>query len=275
MGWFYGWESNRQAYIESLNRNHCGGVWRILRQCYRGPRTYGQGSLWTVYERTDGSGERLIGHDLLDYDPKTRAWGHKPGSEADGPCELSCPPAYLKLVPDPGGYATAWRAKVLEWNARTFKALRPHEVWDVADGIRIADDVKALIDWVVVHPGNSSAPRRLRLRANTNSYDMGVGDWVGLSRRLLTHPIRAEHLTGTVRALLAGIEADQGYDRLPVLADALQDANCEAEKALACLRSCAPEARWIGDALIRLAATPAPSRPARKRPARRGDAVAA
>ncbi len=45
----------------------------------------------------------------------------------------------------------------------------------------------------------------------------------------LPDPLRVEdpHLTETVLALARGIAADLGFDRLPVLADALEDAGCD------------------------------------------------
>jgi len=39
-------------------------------------------------------------------------WGYKDMDESMGPCDTSCPVKYLDMVPDPGGYATEWRAKV-------------------------------------------------------------------------------------------------------------------------------------------------------------------
>jgi hypothetical protein len=44
-------------------------------------------------------------------------WGYKGMTESCGPCEVSCPLSYLDMVPDPGGYATDWRAKVRAWHA--------------------------------------------------------------------------------------------------------------------------------------------------------------
>jgi hypothetical protein len=39
-------------------------------------------------------------------------WGYKDMDESMGPSDESCPVKFLDMVPDPGGYATAWRARV-------------------------------------------------------------------------------------------------------------------------------------------------------------------
>ena len=47
------------------------------------------------------------------------------------------------------------------------------------------------------------------------------------------HPV---WLTPTVRGLVAGIVVDSGFDRLPVLADALEEAGCDSRLVLDHLR---------------------------------------
>lgn len=60
-------------------------------------------------------------------------------------------------------------------------------------------------------------------------------------------------LTSTVVALASGIYADRAFDRLPILADALQDAGCENPDILAHCRSDGPHARgcWVVDLLLK------------------------
>ena len=55
--------------------------------------------------------------------------------------------------------------------------------------------------------------------------------------------------TETVSALATGIYADRAFDRLPVLADALEEAGCDAADALAHCRGPGPHARgcWVVD----------------------------
>jgi len=58
--------------------------------------------------------------------------------------------------------------------------------------------------------------------------------------------------TSTVVALAGGVYADRAFDRLPILADALQDAGCENEDILAHCRGSGPHARgcWVVDMLL-------------------------
>jgi hypothetical protein len=56
-------------------------------------------------------------------------------------------------------------------------------------------------------------------------------------------------LSSTVTAMARGIYADRAFDRLPILADALQDAGCDHEDVLAHCRGPGPHARgcWVVD----------------------------
>jgi hypothetical protein len=56
-------------------------------------------------------------------------------------------------------------------------------------------------------------------------------------------PVRGEWRTSTVAALARGIWADHATDRLPILADALQDAGCESPGLLGHLRGPGPHPR--------------------------------
>ena len=60
-------------------------------------------------------------------------------------------------------------------------------------------------------------------------------------REVLGNPLRpvsvaADWLTSTVRDLAAGAYQDDAFDRLPILADALQDAGCDHDDLLSHLR---------------------------------------
>ncbi|OWK37906.1 hypothetical protein [Fimbriiglobus ruber] len=59
-------------------------------------------------------------------------------------------------------------------------------------------------------------------------------------------------LTPTVVALTTGIYTDRAFDRLPILADALQDAGCDNDDILAHCRGDGPHVRgcWVVDALL-------------------------
>jgi hypothetical protein len=60
-------------------------------------------------------------------------------------------------------------------------------------------------------------------------------------------------LTSTVVSLAEGIYADSAFDRLPILADALQDGGCENADILAHCRGEGPHVRgcWVVDLLLR------------------------
>jgi hypothetical protein len=59
-------------------------------------------------------------------------------------------------------------------------------------------------------------------------------------------------LTSTVVSLAEGIYADRAFDRLPILADALQDAGCDSADVLGHCRGPGPHARgcWVIDLLL-------------------------
>jgi hypothetical protein len=59
-------------------------------------------------------------------------------------------------------------------------------------------------------------------------------------------------LTSDVVALARGIDADRAFDRMPILADALQDAGCDSEDVLAHCREPREHARgcWVVDLLL-------------------------
>ncbi len=58
--------------------------------------------------------------------------------------------------------------------------------------------------------------------------------------------------TSTVQALAAEIDSKQQFDLMPILADALEDAGCDATSALIHLRGPGPHTRacWIVDAIL-------------------------
>jgi hypothetical protein len=58
--------------------------------------------------------------------------------------------------------------------------------------------------------------------------------------------------TPTVVALAEGIYADRAFDRLPILADALQDAGCDNADILTHCRSNGPHVRgcWVADLIL-------------------------
>jgi hypothetical protein len=68
------------------------------------------------------------------------------------------------------------------------------------------------------------------------------------------HPVAVEPswLTSTVTALATGIYAERAFDRMPILADALQDAGCDNEDVLNHCRQPGAHARgcWVVDLVL-------------------------
>jgi hypothetical protein len=84
----------------------------------------------------------------------------------------------------------------------------------------------------------------------TAHYTHLLRDFFGNPFRPVTaHP---SWLTSTVVSLAEGIYAERAFDRLPILADALQDAGCENADILTHCRSDGPHVRgcWVVDLLL-------------------------
>jgi hypothetical protein len=80
---------------------------------------------------------------------------------------------------------------------------------------------------------------------------------VALFREVLGNPFRPVTLdprwqSETVTALASGIYADRAFDRMPILADALEDAGCDHPDILAHCRGDGPHARgcWVVDLVL-------------------------
>jgi hypothetical protein len=79
----------------------------------------------------------------------------------------------------------------------------------------------------------------------------------GLIREVFGNPFRRvaadpAWLTSTVASLAEGIYAERAFDRLPILADALQDAGCENAEVLGHCSGPGPHVRgcWVIDLLL-------------------------
>ncbi len=126
MGWMFGW-SSRKDLVDHVTATFENDQRRIsvIKKFYSG------NNLWTVWERqskvapTDK--ERFIVVFLIlggnnCTGGQGHGWGYKDVSEDMGPCEVTCPLSFLDMVPDPGGYATAWRERVRKhWATRNQK----------------------------------------------------------------------------------------------------------------------------------------------------------
>lgn len=114
MGWTGCAEwTSKAAIIAAIKRDELGPAWKILASTTRGS------TLWLVAERFPTHGSETVAGPparhilcfLLEGDRKG-GWVYKDLDETMGPCDISCPLSFLEMVPDPGGYATEWRARV-------------------------------------------------------------------------------------------------------------------------------------------------------------------
>ncbi len=87
--------------------------------------------------------------------------------------------------------------------------------------------------------------------------EYGRGAVATLLRDIFGNPFRpvafdSSWLTSTVLALATGIYAERAFDRLPILADALQDAGCDNDDILTHLRSDGPHVKgcWALDLVL-------------------------
>jgi hypothetical protein len=102
-------------------------------------------------------------------------------------------------------------------------------------------------------------PARVRRQVEHLLVDIRLVDWPGrwLLDCVYGNPLRpltvpAGWRTPTVLALADGIYAGRAFDRLPVLADAIEDAGCDHAGLLAHCRDGGPHARgcWALDRLL-------------------------
>jgi hypothetical protein len=125
MGWMFceAWDSKAELIQHLTGPEVQGDYLKVIAKSVRG------NVLWTVEEYTrdangQKAGHRWIGCFLMGSNKRHgQGWGYKDMDESMGPCETSCPVKYFDMVPDPGGYATAWRAKVRAEAARKSRKL--------------------------------------------------------------------------------------------------------------------------------------------------------
>ena len=118
------------------------------------------------------------------------------------------------------------------------------KVWEAETGVEVweSPEFPCGISEVVLAPGGRSLAVGLD-DATTVLFDIPV-------RPLALDP---SWLTGTVVALARGIVADRAFDRLPILADALQDAGCDSTDVLTLCRdpNVTPARRgWVVDLVL-------------------------
>jgi len=106
MGWTFGWRSKDELL-------------KHIRQQYGDRYLVGRvvGSVYWFVATTPHEPGRFIACYLLSG--RGGDWGYKDIDESMGPCELSCPLAYLDIVPQPPSeYAGPWRERVRAHHAK-------------------------------------------------------------------------------------------------------------------------------------------------------------
>ncbi|HEX6986380.1 MAG TPA: hypothetical protein VF170_13440 [Planctomycetaceae bacterium] len=129
MGWTFREGITRKELIEQRTRgwettrdDDLTVATTCLAHCYRGGAF--SGVLWAVWERTftrfgveAEPPRRWITCDLLRHE-RDGGWGYKDLAEGMGPFSVSCPLAYLDLVPlDHFGGNAGWRERVRAYHA--------------------------------------------------------------------------------------------------------------------------------------------------------------
>jgi hypothetical protein len=130
----------------------------------------------------------------------------------------------------------------------------PTEVacWTVTDSPQTAYE-RATADylWAVAEEAG------VELEARSRAWNTARESLVRLLRDIFGNPFRPvavdpRWLTSTVVSLARGIYDERAFDRLPILADALQDAGCDDPDVLGHCRSPGPHVRgcWVVDLVL-------------------------
>ena len=112
MGWSSSseWQSKEEMVAYLVGPSMMGDHLKVVAHTTR------NNTLWMVVECVKDTEHYKVGHRailcILMQSYRGEGWGYKDMDEMMGPCDTSCPLKYFEMVPDPGSYATAWRAKV-------------------------------------------------------------------------------------------------------------------------------------------------------------------
>lgn len=125
---------------------------------------------------------------------------------------------------------------------------------DVTLEVLLADDSKRFWWWRDAWHLVSNVFRR---SIGKPDLDAHWAVYCDLTRCVFGNPFRPVELdrrwlTSTVVALSRSVYADRAFDRLPILADALQDAGCDSDSVLSHCRGDGPHTRgcWVVDLLL-------------------------
>ena len=135
-------------------------------------------------------------------------------------------------------------------------------IWGDYDLARSVDGVAGcneLVDcyMMLINTGLAGGLMTAAMYAKDNGAQDESAQQTNLVRCIFGNPFRPATLdpswrTETVVALARGIYDDRAFDRLPILADALQDAGCDSDDILSHCRDAGPHARgcWVVDLVL-------------------------
>jgi hypothetical protein len=132
MGWLFTQYQTRSQLIDHLTRE-----FETPERKHTTFKRYCSGNtLFTVGEianKHTGEIQRYIGVYLMQRQ-QNFGWGYKDMDESCGPYQNGCPLSFFDLVPDPGGYATAWRQRCRDDHARRFQKLEVGQTVRLSNG---------------------------------------------------------------------------------------------------------------------------------------------
>lgn len=138
MGWLYSqqWDTKESLVQHLLN----GLPWyNVIAHSVNG------NNLWMVCEKKpdapEGAENRWLGLVMM-QSGRGDGWGYKDMSESAGPYESNCPLKYLDMVPDPGGYATEFRARVRAYHAERGKLAKQRRGLAIGQTVKIKPGVR-------------------------------------------------------------------------------------------------------------------------------------
>lgn len=149
MGWSSGWNSRGELarhLVEPQSWTNDNGVncqTKTLKQCFRG------NNLWVIHELyKDGvsTSKFIVLYMLKRFGHE--GWGYKDVGEECGPTYYNCPLSWFDEVPDPGSYATEWRAtcrKYYEKLAAVRQNLKTAIKITFNSEIRFSDGVSSMV----------------------------------------------------------------------------------------------------------------------------------
>ena len=143
----------------------------------------------------------------------------------------------MLLVTGKGGVGkttVAASLAVMDAELRGFAALV--EFGDGQSGKRALAGTGGLVEHIVVRPEEALRRGATPLFGSATLARLALGNFAMKPLVRAAPAVRELAMLESVRQLAAGIQQDQAFDRLPILADALEDANCTDRPLLDHLR---------------------------------------